>query len=59
MGFGIVDSGALCAVVIRSRGVTKLLGRIATMFAHQRVGVRDLGISTSSVGNIRGCAVAT
>lgn len=54
----MVVSGALCALVIRSRGVTNLLGRVATIFAHHRVGVRDLGISTSSVGKIRGCAVA-
>lgn len=51
-------SGGLCALLICSRGVTNVLGRVATMFAEERIGVRDLGISTDDVGGVRGCAVA-
>lgn len=53
-----VAAGGLCAIVVFSRGAMNLLGRVAVVFAHQRLGVRALSISPSTVRNVRGFAVA-
>ncbi len=46
-------------MVVRARRFTNILDLIVTIFAHGRLDVRDVGTSTSAVGKLRGCAVAT